>query len=295
MRDSRVGDYFRPSLWRSLSTRQIFATTLFEFSFGGGTGVSFSSSVPDLHHFNGLGGQGLLELLSETYGHPVTPEALISYVAAILGHPGYTATFHDELEVPGPRIPLTKDASHFQHAATLGAQVIAWHTYAERFPEAIGTTQGLVPNGSARVKVPISHDPDLYPRSLQEVEYDPDTCELRVGGGVIKDVDPRIWAYEVSGLHVVRSWLGYRMKERAGRSSSPLDAIRPECWTWPMTRELLELLWVLEGVIALESAQTELLDEIIADELFSAEELPTPTDAQRAAPRVERMQQQTLF
>ncbi len=110
------------------------------------------------------------------------------------------------------------------------------------------------------------------------------------GEGVFGDVDPRIWAYQVSGLRVVRSWLGYRMKERSGRKSSPLDDIRPERWTGEMTWELQDLLWVLEGVIALEPAQDALLGGIVVGELFLAEELPVPTEAERAAPRADRQQ-----
>ena len=80
------------------------------------------------------------------------------------------------------------------------------------------------------------------------------------------------------------------MKERSGRKSSPLDDIRPERWTGEMTWELQDLLWVLEGVIALEPAQAALLGEIVAGELFLAEELPVPTEAERAAPKVDRQQ-----
>lgn len=262
-----------------------------------------------MHHFNGRGGRdvmplyrdaqatepnitcGLLNLLETTYGNPVTPEDLIAYIAGVLGHPEYTERFHDELEVPGPRVPLTKDPTLFRRAVELGQQVIAWQTYAERFPEAIGTTQGHVPSGQARIKDAIPDDPDKYPVNLQrDVHYDEKTRELRVGEGVIENVDPCVWNYEVSGLRVVRSWLGYRMKERTGRKSSPLDDIRPERWTWEMTRELQELLWVLEGVIALEPAQDALLTEIVAGELFLADELPVPTDEQRKAPSVVRQQ-----
>jgi hypothetical protein len=266
-----------------------------------------------LHHFNGRGGKdviplyrdaaatepnithGLLDLLGETYSAPVTPEDLIGYVAGVLGHPGYTERFHDELEVPGPRVPFTRDSNLFRRAVSLGQPVIAWQTYAERFPEAIGATQGRVPTGGARVLTAIPDDPDRYPRNLREVSYDDVKRELHVGEGVIGNVDSRVWAYEVSGLRVVRSWLGYRMKERSGRKSSPLDDIRPERWTWEMTRELLDLLHALEGVIALEPAQVTLLDEIVAGPLFTAVELPEPTDAERKAPRVERRQQMDLF
>jgi len=312
-RDTRLGDFCRPALWWSHSDRQIFLTSLFEHSLGNGSAVTFSPFVPDLHHFRGsYGGKdvvplyrdaiatepnitgGLLDLLSETYGVTVTPEDLAGYIAGVLGHPGYTERFHDELEVPGPRVPFTKDADLFQRAVELGKQVIAYQTYAERFPESIGTAKGRVSGGSARVKNDIPDDPDRYPQNLRAVTYDDNERELHVGEGVIEHVDPRLWAYEVSGLRVVRSWLGYRMRERSGRSSSPLDEIRPESWTWEMTKELLELLWVLEGVIALEPAQAELLDEIVAGELFLTDELPTPTEAERKAPRVERRQQLSL-
>jgi hypothetical protein len=308
LKDTRVGDRSRPPVWKSLGERQIFLTSLVDEALSIGTALTSHVDVPDMNAFNNRNGKtlplyrdaaatepnitpGLLELLGETYGEPVTPEDLIGYIAGVLGHPGYTARFHDELEVPGPRVPLTKDAALFRRSVDLGKQVIAWQTYAERFPESIGTTEGNVPQGSARWITSIPDHPDKYPQNLREVRYDDTKRELLVGEGVIGDVDPRIWAYEVSGLRVVRSWLGYRMKERSGKKSSPLDDIRPERWTWEMSQELQNLLWVLEGVIALEPAQAELLGEIVAGELFLADELPVPTDAERKAPKVVRQQQ----
>lgn len=279
---------------------------------GYGAAIVTTPFVPDIDFFCNRGGKdiiplyrdsnasepnitrGLLEFLSETYGSIVTPEDLAGYIAGVLGHPGYTEKFHDELEVPGPRVPLTKDAALFHRATDLGKQVIAWQTYAERFSESIGTTQGNVPRGTASLATAIPDDPDGYPQSLKDVAYDEGKRDLHVGDGIISQVDPRIWAYEVSGLRVVRSWLGYRVKDRSGKKSSPLDDIRPERWTFEMTQELMALLWVLEGVIALEPAQAALLDEIVAGELFLAAELPMPTDAERKPPTFENAQQMGL-
>ncbi|MGI8484576.1 MAG: type ISP restriction/modification enzyme [Thermomicrobiales bacterium] len=307
-----MADRSRPALWKISNSHQGYTTSLIESVMGKGPAVNVTSYVPDLHYFNGRGGkdamplyrdanasepnitQGLLALLTECYGSIVTPEDLAGYIAGVLGHPGYTEKFHDELEVPGPRVPLTKDAALFRHATNLGKQVIAWQTYAERFPESIGTTQGNVPRGNASLTTAIPDDPDGYPQSLKDVAYNECKRELYVGDGIISQVDPRIWAYEVSGLRVVRSWLGYRVKNRSGKKSSPLDDIRPERWTFEMTQELMALLWVLEGVIALEPAQAELLDEIVAGKLFLATELPTPTDAERMPPKVENVQQMGL-
>ena len=88
----------------------------------------------------------------------------------------------------------------------------------------------------------------------------------------------------VSGLHVVKSWIDHRRRQGAGRSSSPLDAIRPRRWTAAMTRELLELLWVLEWTLAQHPVLDAWLEEVLAGALMDADELPPPTDAERRGP-----------
>jgi Type ISP C-terminal specificity domain len=76
-------------------------------------------------------------------------------------------------------------------------------------------------------------------------------------------VGPEVYNFEVSGLKVVQSWLGYRMKKAKGKKSPPLDDIRPEKWTGEFTTELLELLWVLEATVARYPAQAELLAAVV--------------------------------
>jgi hypothetical protein len=97
-----------------------------------------------------------------------------------------------------------------------------------------------------------------------------------------------VWEFEVSGLKVVQSWLGYRMRERSGKKSSPLDDIRPRIWTREFTRELLELLWVLEITVAGYLTQQQLLEAVLAGDLFTAAELPAVPDEAREAPKVKR-------
>ena len=77
------------------------------------------------------------------------------------------------------------------------------------------------------------------------------------------------------------------MKDGAGRSSSPLDEIRPQKWTSEMTRELLELLWVLEATVEMFPALKQTLEAVIAGETFRADELPQPTAAERKPPEEE--------
>lgn len=302
--DNRLIDRPSPSLWSITSDKQVFLTSLQEHPLSDGPAIVTSNNVPDLHHYRGsFGGkdviplyrdtaasdpnvtEGLLESLGDGFGRVVSPEDLACYIVGVMAHTSYTSRFSDELEVPGPRVPLTKDASLFKRAVELGRQVIAWQTYAERFPDAINTQRGVIPAGRANLIQEIPYASEHYPVNLHEdVWYDEGTRELHVGGGVIGFVDPAVWIYEVSGFRVVRSWLGYRMRERFGRKSSPLDEIRPDHWTWEMTNELLELLWVLEGIIALEPAQDTLLAEIVSRDLFLASELPAPTAAETRAP-----------
>jgi hypothetical protein len=98
-------------------------------------------------------------------------------------------------------------------------------------------------------------------------------------------VAPELWGFEVSGLRVVASWRGYRMRTRKGRKSSPLDEIRPERWTPAFTEELLELLWVLEHTLAMEPELEALLDEVVRGPCFTSEELPKPSEEERRPPR----------
>jgi hypothetical protein len=74
------------------------------------------------------------------------------------------------------------------------------------------------------------------------------------------------------------------MKRGGGKKSSPLDDIRPECWTGDFTTELLELLWVLEATLAEYPAQADLLSAVTKGSCFKAGELPAVPDYMRKPP-----------
>ncbi len=184
---------------------------------------------------------GLLAQLREKLGCEVRPEVLFAYCYALLASPDYVERFSEELTIPGPRVPLTKDPTLFRQGAALGADLIRLHTYGERFAEP-GRRATL--QGSARCTRPVGESVADYP---EKFGYDEARRTLRVGAGEFGPVRSEMWAFSVSGFQVVRSWLGYRMRDGAGRRSSPLDEIRPTRWTAQFTRELLELLWVLQS------------------------------------------------
>jgi hypothetical protein len=289
--DGRVCSYPRPPLWQTWSERQVYLTSLLTAPLGRGPALVATAYVPDLHHFSSRGGKdiiplfrdregrepnltrGLLKLLEEAYGFPVSPEDFAAYVYALLAHPAYTERFAEELRVPGPRVPLTKDPSLFREGVELGAHLLWLHTYGERYAEG----RSWPPKGRARWAKP----PSAYPEGHS---YDPETRILLVGDGEVEDVAPEVYGFEVSGFLPVESWLGFRQKNRRGRRSSPLDDVVPSEWSADLGRELLELLWVLEKTLEIYPEQKELLQKVLEGPLFTVDELPTPTPEQREPP-----------
>ena len=297
--DARLGDLMRPPLWRAHSAQQTYIIGFMNNILGEGPALVAAASVPDMDHFRGSFGDkgviplyrdaaatepnvtdGLLERIGEAHGEPVPAERLFAYAYGILAQRAYVERFWDELEQPPPRLPITKNADLFGRVADLGERLLHLHTYGERFT---GSGRGTgVPRGKAECPKGVS--PDRYPDGHA---YDAERQTLRVGAGEhageFAPVAPEVWDYSVSGMRIVESWLNRRKENRSGRKSSPLDDIRPERWTFG--EELLELLWVLEGTLALEPEGAALLAEVCASPLFTAAELPAPSAAERKPPR----------
>ena len=295
--DARVGDFMRPDLWRAAGPEQAYMVSLLTGILGEGAAAIAAATVPDVHFLRGSYGDkgviplyrdaeatepnvtgGLREGIAEVHGADVTAKRLFAYAYGLLAHPAYVDRFWEELEQPPPRLPITKDASLFGRVSDLGERLLNLHTYGERFR---GPGRGDTPPGEARCTK------EVPPVPLPEGHsYDAETRTLHVGDGEFAPVSREVYGYSVSGFHVVKSWLDRRKLKRSGRSSSPLDAIRPE--RWEFAEELLQLLRVLEETIRLQPDGAALLDEVCASELFTADELPTPTDAERQPPGAAR-------
>jgi hypothetical protein len=296
--DSRLADFPRRVLWSAWGDGQVYLTSLLTKVLGQGPGAIAAAAVPDLDCFSGRGAKdviplwldsqgqkanavkGLLSRLDEVLEREVAFEDFFAYAYGILSA-DYTSRFAMELEVPGPRIPITKDADLMAEMAELGGRLIWLHTYGERFVPP-GEKYGVIPPGSARCTVAVPGDRENYPETYVYKEEDK---RLHVGDGVFEPVAPEVWEFSVSGLQVVKSWLSYRMKEGAGKRSSKLDEIRPETWPNPFTGELCELLWIIEETLELTPKLEALLDRIVEGPVFEADELPQPDEAERAAPK----------
>lgn len=297
--DRRVIDRPRPDLWCADSDRQIYISEQHAHPISSGTALTFSALVPNVHHFNGRGGRvlplyrdrmsqdlnvapGLLTCLSDPFG-TASSEDLLAYVAAIVSHPGYTHRYLQELRTPGIRVPLTTDIHLWQEAVDVGREVIWLHTYGERFcDESAGRPR-------ARPRTHEHQRPRLVraiPASPEEMPdqavYDSGTQRLTIGrqdcpdgGGTIERVAPAVWEYTVGGgVPVVRRWLNYRLRNpRHRRQTSPLDGLNADRWTAEFDDELVDLLNVLDRLVALEPHQANLLERVCASPRLTVTDL----------------------
>ena len=235
-----------------------------------------SSEALDANILPSLPGQ-----LTKTYKRAVTPEDFLAYVYGVLAQPSFTARFAKELETRELRVPITKDPALFEQLRAAGARLLWLHTYGERFVPK-GKHHGVIPPGMAKCMKAVPGSSDDYPESFA---YNTETNTLHVGEGRFAPVSLEVYEFEVSGLKVVQSWLKYRMKNGAGKNSSPLNHIHPTCWTGQFTTELLELLWVLEATLDGYPEQARLLEQVLKSELFQADELPPVPSEMRIPPK----------
>lgn len=257
-----------------------------------GLPLVFSALVPDMDHFNNRGGRtlpllhpdgtpnlapGLLEGLAAEASIRADHEDLLAYVAGVVAHPAFTATFVDELTTPGVRVPITRDAALWARAVELGREVIWLHTYAERYVDpAAGREAGNVRSGWPM---------DAQPKSLEAVttmpvklQYDDVRGQVVFtdddGGrnGAWGPVSREVFDYTVGGMNVIGSWFKYRKKNPGGKKTSPLDDIHVDDWPHEWTLEFTELLTVLTRLVSLEPAQAEVLEQILAGSLVTKDE-----------------------
>ena len=295
--DARVLDRPGPALWRTHGVQQVYLTTLLNHEIGKGPAATACSFIPDLHHFRGSFGakevfplyrsedakepniaHALLDHLRALYRREVTPDDFLAYIYGVIAHPGYTASFFKELKTRELRVPITKNAMLFEEARAEGAHLLWLHTYGERFIPS-GHVRGRIPPGLAKCIRAVAGQGDAAFR------YNPDTNSLAVESGEFAPVDREVYEFEVSGFKVVQSWLRKRLRRGAGKSSSPLDEIRPVRWTGPFTTELLELLWVVEATLGRYERQREVLGAIVEADCLLANALPAVPDVMRKAPK----------
>lgn len=309
--DPRMAKTESPSLWASLSDRQVFLATMPTNPLGSGAAASASSHVPDLHYFCGRGGKDIFPLYRDADGTPnadpalleaiwdlhsavdpqaadISTEDLFAYAYGVLAGSDYTERFRRELETPGPRIPLAADPGLFAEVAEFGAELIWIQTFGERFD---GERSMSFDEFLAEKGIVWRQQPSRLPETANATSYEASTSTLRVADGELAGVSTEVWEFQVSGLPVVKKWLGYRTANpagRAGRSSSPLDHTRATSWCLEWTDELVEVCAVLQATIDRIPTGSRLLDRVCEGELIKTDQLPEPPENLRKPPRVKR-------
>jgi hypothetical protein len=300
--DNRLLLSARPELWQSFSRKQVFLISLEKRSPENGPALTFSALLPDQNFYKGSSSgrvfplwrdasatipnikPALTSYLSSVYGHAVRPEDVLAYIAALLGHPTFTARFQSDLLRPGLRVPITAQSALFVEAANIGRQVVWLHSYGDRFADPTAGRPAAPP------RLPVGEGPTIpadgtipgAPEPLPNaIEYDPLRRRLFIGKGFIDNVPRAVFEYEVSGRNVLRQWFSYRKLDRSRpmigdrRSPSALEKIQPEHWLDEYTTDLMNLLHVLGSLVNLESAQADLMERICAEPLLSNQRLAT--------------------
>lgn len=313
--DTRYVDFRRTSLQATQGDQQIHVVEQHSHVISGGPGLLFSAPPPDMDYFQGSRGgrvlplyrtadasspnlaPGLLGHLSTRLARQAEPEDVLAYLAAVTGHPGYTAAFGEDLQTPGIRVPLTADPGLWEEAVELGRQVVWLHTYGARMHDPAAGRPDRPPRlpreRRPEVLVEIPDGKGLLP---DRIRHDSDQGSpgrrLYVGEGVIAPVETAAWNYGVGGMHVVGKWFTARQRHpKHVRRGSELDDIRPERWTPAFTDQLLRLLTVLTRLTDLEPTQADLLERILAAPLITADDLtlarvfPVPPEARKEPPR----------
>ena len=281
--DSRVIDRPSPELWQVRGTRQIFLNELQSQQVGVGPAISIAPFIPNMDHFKGNSGgrilpiyrdgkntkwnllPGFLDLMNQQIAGHVTESMLFSYLAGITAFPAFSESFADDLRQGGVRLPITLQFDLFTEVADLGSTAIELFTYCEK----------TLNRETVQVTVRIKNGPHIMGEKAafrgmpESAIYDSESETLHLGelsiGGVAEDV----WSYQVSGMPVVKKWIGYRKFSPSTKWSSSLNEIITESWPKAWTEELLDLLHVITQLRNLESKHESLLEKVLAGPLLS--------------------------
>jgi hypothetical protein len=305
--DDRVISRPSPLLWACHGPSQVYLTTMHARGPGIGPAVTAAAHLPISGHFNGNGAgdifpvwlnpeasqpnilPGLLDHLTAVLGRSISALDLVSYIAGITSHPGYSRKFQAELREGAIRVPITTHPDLFEAASELGAQVIWAQTFGQCMADEERGRPAYGPVGIAQVTDPIPATPLFY-----EATWHAASNELHLGDGRVSPVTANVWNYQVAPWLVLQRWLSYRQAKPARRrrredpQASILVGIGPTEWEPAWTNELLRVIWAIEILLAIEPKQAAVLSDIMAhghfvtvQDLAALSVLPVPALASR--------------
>ncbi|MCS7352484.1 MAG: type ISP restriction/modification enzyme, partial [Anaerolineae bacterium] len=86
--DNRLGDYFRPPLWRAHSEKQVYLVSGLTSILDKGPACTVCSDIPDLHFFPHAGGKDVVPLYRDAVGAvPNIAPAVLEWLQEMLPSP----------------------------------------------------------------------------------------------------------------------------------------------------------------------------------------------------------------
>lgn len=319
--DKRVLNRPNPTLWATMSVKQVYLTAPKSDSPTEGPAVTVAATPPDMDHHRGHGAgrvyplwadasattanlrPEVLSTLESAYGRQPTAEEVIAYVVAVTSHPAYTTKFASDLTTPGIRVPFTADVALFERAVTIGKRSIWYQTYGQRFKQDDhpATVNGLPRLTTERVPRNVTEIPMTSAEFPNTLGYDAGSQQLTIGSGVVDRVTPAMREYAIDGVNVLDKWFSYRKADRSRpvigeRRVSDLMKIQPDHWLPEYTNDLVDLLNVIGLLVELEQEQSTLLADILAGETVEGlaglgEDASTATPLAKLAAKQARAEQ----
>jgi hypothetical protein len=140
----------------------------------------------------------IIDLLSFSYGTPVSPEEIFYYIYAVLYSNIYREKYLEFLKIDFPRIPFTKDLNLFKKLSEIGKQLVEIHLLKS---DLLNTTSSRFEgDGNESVKKVIynAEEKRIY---INENQY-------------FTNVEPEVWNYFIGGYQVLSKWLKDRKEYR---------------------------------------------------------------------------------
>ncbi|MGW2204158.1 type ISP restriction/modification enzyme [Streptomyces sp. NPDC001774] len=276
--DHRLIDTARPELWRVADERQLFAVEQGYVPGAAGPALLVTAALPAGRSPAGRPGRirplyrrpgaeepnlapGLLPLLSERYGCPVTAEDVLAWAVAA-ARPSSA----------GCRVPLPARPDVWSTGVELGRRLNDIQLRGAR-----GGERPRLPGGRRPyVRAPI-------PARPATLAYEAAEETLSLGDGRISPVPAEAWEFQVGGVRMLEQWFAHRT---APAEPGGLEAIGPAAWPQEWTSELLELVTVLALLAGRDRSRAALLTEgpwLSGAALRDAGVLPVPDAARRPA------------
>jgi len=146
----------------------------------------------------------ILTVLSETYEHKPTLEAIFNYIYAVLYSDIYCTKYVDFLKADFPRIPFTKSYKLFNEMTHFGNRLVDLHLLK-----------------SSELDPPVARFQGKGEYNVKKVRYEKERVYIN-NDQYFEGIKREVWKYQIGGYQVCDKWLKDR-KEKKDAEEKPLS------------------------------------------------------------------------